>query len=101
LERWAGNNTLIIPRLFFWRSGDELQNSLTGLYRSILFEVLKECPELIPLVFPAAYRVFGSQTRDNCIEEAFFEPEDIQRAFGNWSRVTFRSDIAFVSSSMV
>lgn len=81
LEHWAGNNTLIISRFFFWRSGDELQNSLTGLYRSILFEVLKECPELIPLVFPVAYRVFSSQTRDNCIEEAFFEPEDIQRAF--------------------
>lgn len=81
LEHWAGNNTLIISRFFFWRSGDELQNSLTGLYRSILFEVLKECAELIPLVFPAAYRAFSSQTRDNCIEEAFFEPEDIQRAF--------------------
>lgn len=81
LEHWAGNNTLIISRFFFWRSGDELQNSLTGLYRSILFEVLRECPELIPLVFPAAYRVFSSHTRDNCIEEAFFEPEDIQRAF--------------------
>lgn len=81
LEHWAANNTLIVSRFFFWRSGDELQNSLTGLYRSILFEVLKECPELIPLVFPAACRVFSSQTRDNCIEEAFFEPEDIQRAF--------------------
>lgn len=81
LEHWAGNNTLIISRFFFWRSGDELQNSLTGLYRSILFGVLKECPELIPLVFPAAYRVFSSQTRDNCIEEGFFEPENIQRAF--------------------
>lgn len=58
-----------------------MQNSLTELHRSILFEVLKECPELIPLVFPAVYRVFSSQTRDNCIQEAFFEPEDIQRAF--------------------
>ncbi|KAK1827512.1 hypothetical protein QBC39DRAFT_291206 [Podospora conica] len=82
LGHWAETNTLIISHFFFWRSGDVLQNSLTGLYQSILFEVLKECPELIPLVFPAAYRVFSSQARENCIEEAFFDQDHIQRAFG-------------------
>ena len=52
LERWAGGKQLIIARFFFWNSGDKLQMSLEGLYRSLLFETCTQCPELIPRIFP-------------------------------------------------
>ena len=36
LKRWAGEKQLVFAHFFFWRSGDKLQRSLEGLYRSIL-----------------------------------------------------------------
>ncbi len=47
LNSWAGNKTLCLVSFFFWNSGDTLQMSLEGLYRSILFETLRQCPDLI------------------------------------------------------
>ena len=52
LEQWAGNRKLVYASFFFWASGDRLQRSLEGLYRSLLFEVLSQCPGLIKSVFP-------------------------------------------------
>lgn len=51
LTRWANSKKLVVAHFFFWNSGDELQMSLEGLYRSLLFAILKQCPELIPQVF--------------------------------------------------
>ncbi|KAI0017124.1 hypothetical protein F4780DRAFT_625797 [Xylariomycetidae sp. FL0641] len=47
LQRWSGAKTLVFARFFFWNSGDKLQMSLEGLYRSILFDILKESPSLL------------------------------------------------------
>ena len=52
LRIWAGNRRLVFAKFFFWRPGTKLQKSLEGLYRSILFSIAKECPELISTVFP-------------------------------------------------
>lgn len=52
LEQWAGKQNLVFASFFFWASGDRLQRSLEGLYRSLLFEILSQCPELIETVFP-------------------------------------------------
>lgn len=52
LESWAHGKKLVLARLFFWKSGDKLKMSVEGLYRSLLFEVLRQCPELRPQVFP-------------------------------------------------
>jgi hypothetical protein len=51
-EHWAGDKKLVLAYFFFWSSGDRLQMSLEGLYQSLLFETLKQCPELIPKIFP-------------------------------------------------
>lgn len=53
LDRWAGGKKLVFASFFFWNSGDKEQKSLEGLYRSLLFETLKQCPELIREVFPS------------------------------------------------
>ena len=66
LNSWAGDNKLVFAQFFFWNSGDKLQMSLEGLYRTILFETLKQYPELIPENFPDQWDLLGS-------EEAGFE----------------------------
>lgn len=52
LEQWVGDKKLVFASFFFWASGDRLQRSLEGLYRSLLFEILSQCPELVEKVFP-------------------------------------------------
>ncbi|KAI1359441.1 hypothetical protein F5Y08DRAFT_79679 [Xylaria arbuscula] len=48
---WAGTKQLVVAKYFFWNSGTTLQKSQEGLLRSLLFEILRACPELIDLVY--------------------------------------------------
>ncbi|KAK4168464.1 hypothetical protein QBC43DRAFT_187756, partial [Cladorrhinum sp. PSN259] len=50
LGSWAGNKKLVMGSFFFWNAGTQLQKSQEGLLRSLLFEILRKCPELIPHV---------------------------------------------------
>jgi hypothetical protein len=59
LDHWAADRQLVFAHFFFWQSGEKLQRSLEGLYRSILFATLKQCPDLIQEVFPEAYDTFS------------------------------------------
>lgn len=42
LEAWSGTAPGITAGFFFWNSGTELQNSPTGMLRSILYEALQD-----------------------------------------------------------
>lgn len=44
----SGPKKLIITTFFFWRPGSDLQKSIQGLCRSLLYDLLKERPDLIP-----------------------------------------------------
>jgi hypothetical protein len=81
LEDWAGRKELISAQFFFWRGGSDVQRSRQGLYRSLLFEVLKQCPHLIRDVFPEAHGAFEKKSRENSIDQLFFRPEHIETAF--------------------
>ncbi|OPB36150.1 hypothetical protein A0O28_0109250 [Trichoderma guizhouense] len=52
LSAWAasGNKRLVTTSFFFWHSGSPLEKSQEGLLRSLLFEILKKCPDLIKFV---------------------------------------------------
>lgn len=52
LKVWAGTKILVTVKVFFWQSDDPLQESIEGFLRSILFQVLSQCPELIDTIFP-------------------------------------------------
>lgn len=52
LKVWAGTKRLVTIKVFFWQSDDPLQESIEGFLRSILFQVLSQCPELIDAIFP-------------------------------------------------
>ncbi|KAI1172834.1 hypothetical protein F4777DRAFT_581506 [Nemania sp. FL0916] len=39
LDTWRNGNELVILSFFFWRAGSELQKSITGLLRSLLYQL--------------------------------------------------------------
>jgi len=61
LKMWAGDKKLVVGSFYFWGSGDVQQRSLEGLYRSLLFEILNQCPELIKEVFPNHWHNFQAK----------------------------------------
>ncbi|PYH39183.1 uncharacterized protein BO87DRAFT_438145 [Aspergillus neoniger CBS 115656] len=53
LGTWSGDNKLVLASFYFWSAAkDSLQQSQTGLLRSILYQILRQCPELIRVAFP-------------------------------------------------
>ncbi|KAI8955798.1 hypothetical protein F4801DRAFT_176095 [Xylaria longipes] len=55
LEVWAGAKKLVIASHYFWNAGTNMQKSQIGLYRSLLYDLLRACPELIPRVCPSRW----------------------------------------------
>jgi hypothetical protein len=82
LNEWAGDKKLIFAHFFFWKSSQEHdQCSLDGLYRSILFETLLQCPDLTREVFKKAYNTFLRKKSSDSMDKLFFRPRDIESAF--------------------
>jgi hypothetical protein len=52
LQHWSGGRNLLIVQYYFWKSGSELQKSLEGLMRSLLYQILSQFPQLISMTFP-------------------------------------------------
>jgi hypothetical protein len=51
LRHWAMDSDLQVSSFYFWNGGSELQRSRKGLLQSLLFDILRERPELIRSVF--------------------------------------------------
>jgi len=67
LRRWAGDNRLIIASFYFWNSGVRTQMSLNGLFRTLLFQILRQCPEMIPAISPGRWEallLFNTDDRE-------------------------------------
>lgn len=65
LAKWSSTNTLAVAAHFFWIAGTEIQKSWQGLLQSLLFDVLRKHPSVIPLISPnrwAAAKVGKWQT---------------------------------------
>lgn len=57
LRTWAGRDKLVTANFYFWSSaGNELQKSGEGLVRSILVQILRQCPDLGAVAFPSRPR---------------------------------------------
>lgn len=52
LLQWAGGSRLTIASFYFWNPGTEVQKSQCGLLQSLLFQMLRALPDLIPLALP-------------------------------------------------
>jgi hypothetical protein len=52
LNNWASGCKLITATFFFWNSGLSLQMTQSGLFRSLLSQILEQAPQLLPFVAP-------------------------------------------------
>jgi hypothetical protein len=52
LQHWAGPKRLVAASYYFWSAGTPMQKSQKGLLQSLLFQLLSQCPELIPVASP-------------------------------------------------
>ncbi|KAK8202537.1 hypothetical protein BKA81DRAFT_399376 [Phyllosticta paracitricarpa] len=65
LESWAGDQKIIVVSHYFWISGSSIQRSREGFLRSVIFQILRQHPVLIPKIFPKQWaerdeREFGN-----------------------------------------
>lgn len=82
LAVWAGANTLIFGVFYFWNSGSPTQRTLSGFYRSILFQSLSQRPELLEQVFPLTIRRMRASPGNMIMEEIQgIDEEQIEEAF--------------------
>lgn len=52
LKAWADDKELALGKFFFWRPGSDLQKTLKGLIRGLLYCLLSHCRDLISTAFP-------------------------------------------------
>lgn len=48
LAEWAGSSQLFTASYYFWNQGFEMQKSQVGLLQSLLYQILRRAPTLIP-----------------------------------------------------
>lgn len=68
LTSWAGEKQLVTASFYFWNPGTKMQKSTQGLLQSLLYEILRKCPDLIPKVVPDRWQgttLFAVQNRMN------------------------------------
>ena len=47
LGEWCSSRRLLTPTFFFWNAGSNQQKTIDGLLRSLIYQMLTECRELI------------------------------------------------------
>ncbi|KAI9699179.1 MAG: hypothetical protein M1820_007258 [Bogoriella megaspora] len=52
LGEWAKGHNLVIASHFFWCAGTAMQKSQEGLFKTLLFQILVQCPEIISQACP-------------------------------------------------
>ncbi|KAK4070987.1 uncharacterized protein Triagg1_6354 [Trichoderma aggressivum f. europaeum] len=61
LQEWAAESQLFIIRFLSWTSGaNKLDKSQEGLFRTLIFEAIRQRPELAILIFPARWFLLQS-----------------------------------------
>lgn len=91
LRSWAGQQqNLVMADFFFWKPGAELERSRSGLLRSLLYEVLRQMPAIMP-------RVLGARWDDWITDQPWTlsELQEIFRLVSEKSRTSSHPDIKF------
>ncbi|KAL1873205.1 hypothetical protein Daus18300_004025 [Diaporthe australafricana] len=52
LEDWADGKTLVVASFYFWASGSHIEASQRGLIQTLLYQLLQQSPDIIPMVIP-------------------------------------------------
>jgi hypothetical protein len=80
LTSWTAGKKLIIGKFFFWRRGGHMEHSIQAMLQTLLYDILKEYPELALAVFPLDWAYvhllpwqapFHLQINDKALRQAF------------------------------
>lgn len=81
LKRWSSRKKLVMASFFFWNAAKSpLQKSQEGLLRSLIFEVLRQCPNLIRIVCSLKWDVILDSVSEE--EPEFWSREELIPALG-------------------
>lgn len=82
LAEWAHGKKQIVVSHYFWHAGNALQKSRMGLLRTLLFDIFRQCPELIELHCPSV--LFNEA--DLAVDP--WREADLLKAFDSMSQAT-------------
>ena len=82
LKIWAGNVPLVMTGFFFWNLGTDLQKSMIGLMRSVLYQVVRDYEALIPVLFHERWQEF----QQGVITSEGWNGPELARAFHRLTR---------------
>lgn len=64
LRTWAADKQFITASYFFWNAGTGMQKSQQSLLQTLLFNILKQCPTLVPVVAPTRWYKLDASISD-------------------------------------
>ncbi|GIZ46973.1 hypothetical protein CKM354_001007500 [Cercospora kikuchii] len=83
LSQWATPFSLRVVTFFFWRSGTELQKSLSGMLRSLIYQLVDSVPDiLLPLLtqYPLPAQRYPAWSAPRLVELARLAVEQASKA---------------------
>lgn len=82
LKSWSSERSICMAGFFFWTSGSREQRSQTGLLRSLLHQILADCPEYIAMIFPELWeRLLHMSTKERIQLKIDWTVEELIKAF--------------------
>lgn len=81
LRRWFGGLDPIIASHYFWINGTELQRSQNGLLRSLLYEILRQSPNLIDVALPDALKSITTMICNSRSPQYIWRRDEILSAY--------------------
>jgi NACHT domain-containing protein len=90
LKSWAANKKLLIIDYFFWINGTSMQRSLERLFRSLLLDILRACPDLIERTFPSRWNAMNIAVATPDLQE----PWTIQELISGFRGLTLKSSLS-------
>ncbi len=95
LKKWVGPSKLVVASFYFWNSGMEVQMTQMGLLRTLLYQIVAQRPDIIPVI--ASKHWESLCLFDHCRES--FPAQELHdmlfraiKTLGNDSRICFFVD---------
>jgi hypothetical protein len=84
LSIWARHTKVDLASFYFWNGGSLEQRSHTGLLRSLLHQVLKNVPEVVPTIFPNEWAEIDFDAKPYSARTYHWSLGDLKAAFKRW-----------------
>jgi hypothetical protein len=98
LTAWSDSRRLVIASYFFWINGTDMQRSQEGLLQSLLYEILRQCPESIEPTFPSRWKLVEAQ---RSFSDAGNAPQLILSELFQWPRTELLDALKCLTSKSI